>query len=268
MTATAETVKEPRLKLTDPLLREIAEYWNEHIHDLELAKHPIGTRGFFADLDEYRFDKLRYLPSLVNFNGYKGKKLLEVGCGVAIDLVRFARGGAQVTGMDLAGQSIDLAKKYFEHEGLQGDLRLGNGEELEFGDNSFDIVYAHGVIQYTSNAQKLVSELHRVVKPGGEVIMMVYNRNSWLNFMSEKFGISLEHEDAPVLKKYSQSEFTDLLKPFTQVRLVPERFPVKSRLQKGLKAIVFNQIFVPGFNVIPKSITRSTGWHLMAFATK
>ena len=124
------------------------------------------------------------------------------------------------------------------------------------------------MIQYTSDAQKIVNELHRVVKPGGEVIMMVYNRNSWLSFMSEKFGISLEHEDAPVLKRYSIGEFTELLKPFSQVRLLPERFPVKSRLQKGLKAAVFNQIFVPVFNLIPKSITRSTGWHLMAFATK
>ena len=102
MTATAEMVREPKLKFTDPLLKKIAEYWNEHIHDLELAEHPIGTKGFFADLEEYRFDKLRYLPNLVNFNGYKGKKLLEVGCGIAIDLVKFARGGASMSFMRTA----------------------------------------------------------------------------------------------------------------------------------------------------------------------
>lgn len=255
-------------QLREPVLEEIRRYWNDHIHDLELAKHPVGTRGFFHDLDEYRFDKLRYLPKVVNFNAYAGKKLLEVGCGVGIDLVRFARGGAEVTGVDLAEQSIDLAKKYFAHEGLTGDLLLGNGEELRFEDNRFDVVYAHGVIQYTANAQKMVNELYRVVKPGGEVIMMVYNRNSWLNFLSEKLGVALEHEDAPVLKKYTIAEFQQLLTKFSKITIIPERFPVRSKLQKGLKAKFFNWFFVPVFNLIPKKITRNTGWHIMAFAYK
>lgn len=268
MSQAAEAVRQPEFKLKDPLLEKIRIYWNEHIHDLELAKHPVGTKGFFEDLDEYRFDKLRYLPKVVDFNGYKDKEILEVGCGVGIDLVRFAAGGARVTGIDLAEQSVNLAQKNFAHHGLQGDLRLGNGEELTFADDSFDVVYAHGVIQYTANAQKLVDELYRVVKPGGEVIMMVYNRHSWLNFLSETLGVGLEHQDAPVLKKYTIKEFKQLLGKFSEVKIIPERFPVKSRLQKGMKAVFFNQFFVPAFNLVPKAVTRKTGWHIMAFAYK
>ena len=98
--------------------------------------------------------------------------------------------------------------------------------------------------------------------------MMVYNRISWLNFLSQTLGVGLEHEDAPVLNKYSIKEFKALLNKFDSVEIVPERFPVKSRLQKGLKAIFFNAFFVPVFNLIPKSITRKTGWHIMAFARK
>jgi len=268
MSTTATTEKSQTMKLSDPLLEKIRVYWNEHIHDLELAKHRVGTKGFFADLSEYRFDKLRYLPKVVDFNAYKDKTVLEVGCGVGIDLVRFAAGGAVVTGVDLAEQSIGLAKNNFAHLGLEGRLLLGNGEDLEFEDNSFDMVYAHGVLQYTANAQKMVDELYRVVKPGGEVIMMVYNRHSWLNFLSQTLGVGLEHEDAPVLKKYTIKEFTQLLTKFSEVKIVPERFPVKSRLQKGVKAIFFNSFFVPVFNLIPKAITRNTGWHIMAFAYK
>ena len=134
--------------------------------------------------------------------------------------------------------------------------------------NSFDVVYAHGVIQYTANAQKMVDELRRVVKPDGVVIMMVYNRISWLNFLSQTLGVGLEHEDAPVLKKYSIPEFESLLSGFKRVEIIPERFPVRSRLQTGAKAAFFNYFFVPAFNVIPKSITRKTGWHIMAFAYK
>ncbi len=268
MSAVIETVKTSKPDVDDALLREISAYWNEHIHDLELAKHEIGSKGFFDDLAEYRFDKLKYLADVVDFSGYKEKKILEVGCGIGIDLIRFARGGARVTGVDLARQSFDLAKQYFAHHDIPGDFRLGDGEALEFADNSFDMVYAHGVIQYTANAQKMVDELYRVVKPGGEVIMMVYNRHSWLNFLSKVLGVGLEHEDAPVLKKYTIQEFQDLLTKFSKLRIVPERFPVKSRLQKGLKAAFFNLFFVPLFNMIPKSITRKTGWHIMAFARK
>ncbi|NUM64628.1 class I SAM-dependent methyltransferase [candidate division KSB1 bacterium] len=185
------------------LLQAIAAYWNAHIHDLAVAKHPPGTAGFFRDLDEYRFDKLRYLPEVVNFNGYRDRRILEVGCGLGIDLLRFAKGGALVTGVDLAQQSIDLARKNFQLNGAAGEFYVMDGEALEFENDSFDVVYAHGVLQYTAEAAAMVQELHRVLKPGGEAIMMVYNRLSWLNAMSKIMKVDLEHEDAPVLNKYS-----------------------------------------------------------------
>ncbi|MCG8605139.1 class I SAM-dependent methyltransferase [bacterium] len=259
---------EQEAKSENRLIGDIRNYWNTHIHDLEIARHPIGTPGFFADLDEYRFDKLRYLPKVVDFDGYTGKELLEVGCGVGIDLVRFARGGAIVTGVDLADKSIQLAQKNFKQNGLHADLLRANGEDLQFGDNCFDVVYAHGVIQYTANPQQMIAELFRVVKPGGEVIMMVYNRKSWLNFMSVTVGVPLEHQDAPVLRKFSISEFKHLLRRFPSVKIVPERFPVCSKLHKGIKGLLFNNFFVPLFNLIPRPITRNTGWHIMAFAQK
>ena len=58
--------------------------------------------------------------------------------------------------------------------------------------------------------------------------------------MSKVMKVALEHEDAPVLKKYSIAEFRALLKPFAETRIVPERFPVKSRLHKGWKGVAFN----------------------------
>jgi len=250
------------------LLERIRQYWNEHIHDLEIAKHPVGTLGFFDDLDEYRFDKLRYLPRLVDFNGYKGKKILEIGCGVGIDLVRFAAGGAIVTGVDLSETAIELARKNFELRNLQGNLLVMNGEDLQFPDASFDVVYVHGVLQYTADPYQMAREMHRVLKPGGEAIAMVYNRLSWLNALSKIMKVELEHEDAPVLKKYSIKEFKAILAPFPKVKIIPERFPVKSRLHRGWKGAAYNGIFVPAFKILPKPIVRPLGWHLMAFAYK
>ena len=265
---TQTSITPPTQNINDPLLLAIRDYWNSHIHDLEIATHPVGTLGFFDELDEYRFDKLRYLPNLVDFSKYRGQKLLEVGCGVGIDLVHFAREGTMVTGIDLAEVSIDLARKNFELRHLPGEFLVMNGEAMDFPDQSFDVVYAHGVLQYTAHAEKMVAEIHRVLRSGGEAIMMVYNRHSWLNAMSKIMNVGLEHEDAPVLNKYTISEFKGLLSPFGSFQIIPERFPVETRLHHGLKAILYNRIFVKGFHLLPKSWVRPLGWHLMAFAQK
>ena len=251
------------------MIDAIQRYWNERIHDLEMTEHPIGSKEFFDDLDDYRFDKLHYLPRVVDFGGFRGKTLLEVGCGIGTDLVRFAGGGALVTGVDLSTTAIELAKQNFALHGVTAqELRVSNGEALPFPDNSFDVVYGHGVVQYTANARRLIAECHRVLKPGGEAIFMVYNRVSWLNAMSKLMKVQLEHEDAPVLKKYSIGEFRQLLAPFKDVRIVPERFPVKSRLHRGWKGVMFNTVFVGTFNALPKGVVRPLGWHLMGFGRK
>jgi ubiquinone/menaquinone biosynthesis C-methylase UbiE len=261
-------VNRTEAKDNSSLIEEIRKYWNEHIHDLEIAKHPVGTKEFFDELEEYRFDKLRYLPLIVDFGSYKDRHILEVGCGVGIDLVRFAKNGAVVTGIDLAEQSINLAKKNFAIHGLKGDLRVMNGEDIEFADNSFDMVYAHGVLQYTADANKMIKEIYRVLRPRGEAIMMVYNKYSWLNLLSKLMKVELEHEDSPVLNKYSIWGFKKMLCMFSVVEIIPERFPVKTRLHHGIKAILYNNIFVQGFNMIPKSIVRPSGWHIIAKAIK
>ena len=251
------------------VIDEIQRYWTLRIHDLEMTDEPVGTLAFFDDLDDYRFDKLRYLPQLVDFGGFRGKQLIEIGCGIGTDLVRFARGGARVTGVDLAPTAIDLARKNLELHGVMAeDLRVANGEALPYPDASFDVVYGHGVVQYTADAPQLIRECHRVLRPGGTAIFMVYNRVSWLNALSKVMKVPLEHEDAPVLKKYSIGEFRALLQPFSATRIVAERFPVKSRLHRGWKGIAFNTLFVGTFNALPRALVRPLGWHLMAFCRK
>jgi SAM-dependent methyltransferase len=248
-----------------PTTADVRDYWNRHIHDLEITKHPVGSPGFFADLDQYHFEKLHHLLRLVPFAGYRGKRVLEVGCGAGTDLMRFARGGAIVTGVDISSSAIALARQNFEQQNLEADLREADGERLPFEAATFDLVYAHGVVQYTADDRRLVAEARRVLKPGGLAIFQVYNRRSWLNALSRIMKVGLEHEDAPVLKKYTWAEFADLLKGFRQVEIVAERFPVKSRLHGGWKGLAFNTVFVGTFNALPRPLVRKLGWHLLAF---
>jgi SAM-dependent methyltransferase len=139
---------------------------------------------------------------------------------------------------------------------------------MPFLDNRFDIVYAHGVVQYTARPERLVDECHRVLKPGGLAIFQVYNRISWLNALSKVMKVGLEHDDAPVLLKYSIREFEKLVATFREVRIVPERFPVTSRLHGGWKGAVYNGLFVGTFNALPRSLVQRYGWHLLAFCRK
>ena len=247
---------------------QVREYWERHIHDLDITQHPVGSRGFFDDLDQYHFEKLHHLLRLVDFDGYAGRSVLEVGCGAGVDLARFARGGATVTGVDLAASAIRLATANFEQQRLHGDFRVASGESLPFDDNAFDLVYAHGVVQYTANPRQLVEECRRVLKPGGEAIFQVYNRISWLNALSKLMKVGLEHDDAPVLLKFSIGEFRRLLAGFREVRIVPERFPVRSRLHGGWKGAIYNRAFVGTFNALPRPLVRRFGWHLLAFCRK
>jgi hypothetical protein len=107
-----------------------------------------------------------------------------------------------------------------------------------------------------------------VLKPGGEAIFQVYNRISWLHALSKLMKVPLEHEDAPVLRRYSAAEFRALLTDFQDVRIVAERFPVKSRLHGGWKGLLYNTFFVGTFNALPRSLVRRFGWHLLAFCRK
>ena len=212
---------------------EVREYWERHIHDLDITTHPVGSRGFFDDLDRYHFEKLHHLFRLVPFDGPRGRTVLEVGCGAGVDLARFAKGGAEVTGVDLAASAIALARANFEQQGLHGRFEVADGEQLPF-----------------------------------EAVFQVYNRVSWLNALSKLMNVGLEHDDAPVLLKFSIGEFRRLLSGFREVRIVPERFPVKSRLHGGWKGAVYNGLFVGTFNALPRSLVRRFGWHLLAFCRK
>jgi SAM-dependent methyltransferase len=247
---------------------QVRAYWNAHIHDVEVSRHAPGSLEFFADLDAYHFEKLHHLLRLIDFDAWRGRDVLDLGCGTGVEVVRFARGGARVVGVDIAERAVALTRQNLAQQGLAARLETADGEALPFAESAFDFVYAHGVMQYTGNDRQLVGEVHRVLRPGGMAMFQAYNRVSWLNLLSKVMKVPLEHEDAPVLRRYSIAELRSRFDAFASVRVVPERFPVTSRLHKGWKAAVYNGLFVGAFNALPRPWVRRFGWHLLAFCTK
>ena len=111
-------------------LDAVRHFWDNHVHDWKVAKSEAGTKEFFEEIEEYRFEKLNYLPEVVDFGGYAGQRILDLGCGVGNDLSRFAKGGANVVGVDLAPHSIELAENNFRQRGLDGEFQIVEQEVL------------------------------------------------------------------------------------------------------------------------------------------
>lgn len=249
-------------------LDAVRRFWNDNVHNWKIARHEVATKAFFEEIEAYRFEKLAYLPRLVDFKGFSGKSVLDVGCGVGNDLSRFARGGARVVGVDLSEHAIALAQANFSQRGLSGEFHVMNGEQLDLPDNSVDLVYCHTVLHFTPDPDRMVEEIRRVLKPGGLAIVMMVNRRSWLRLLHRIMHIEIDHLDAPVFHWYGAAKFRHLLAGFRDVRIVTERFPVRTKVHRGLKAILFNALFVDVFNAMPRSWVRWSGHHMMAFARK
>ena len=138
-----------------------------------------GTRAFYERVEEHRYAKEWHIPEAADFASSGGKKVLEIGCGLGTDGAQFARAGADYTGIDLTEAAVNLARRRFELFDLAGSFRTADAENLDFPDASFDLVYSHGVLHHTPDTARAVRELHRVLRPDGRAVVMLYHRNSY-----------------------------------------------------------------------------------------
>lgn len=155
----------------------VKNYWETRTPGIKHSQAEPGTKEFLDELEHKRYTRhYAYLLEEAEFGAHRGKKVLEIGCGMGIDLMQFAKGGAVVTGIDLTDKAIRNAKAHFGHRGLTGTFRTMNSEKLDFPDNTFDVVYSFGVLHHTLDTQKAINEVHRVLKPGGKSIIMLYHK--------------------------------------------------------------------------------------------
>ncbi len=294
---------------TDSELKErVRAFWQAHPCGTKFSDAEIGTREFFARIEAHRYAKEWHIPEAADFAGARGLRVLEIGCGLGTDGVRFAKAGADYTGVDLTDAAIELARKRFELSGLRGELRVSDAENLDFADESFDLVYSHGVLHHTPDIARAVSEIHRVLKPGGRAIVMLYHRDSYnyrvgicilrragARLLKSESGLKLVHlmtgepidslrEHARIVKAstngyLSSDEFlsqsTDGAgNPLARVysrREARELF--KDFREVKLRAYFLNKRFVPVIGgLLPRTIESALatrwGWHLWIYATK
>lgn len=160
---------------------EERDFWSDYQPGFRFADAPVGTVEFFEQVSAYRDSIEPHIPEIVDFPRWSGAAVLEAGCGIGTDGVRFARAGADYTGLDFSPTALSLASHRFDLEGLPGRFVSGSVTQLPWRDGTFDLVFSHGVIHHVDDTAGAIREFSRVLKPGGTALIMVYHRRS-LNY--------------------------------------------------------------------------------------
>src|ERR1051326_3054616 len=161
------------------LKQRVRTFWQAHPCGSKFSDAEVGTREFFDRVEAHRYAKEWHIPKAAGFAASRGLKVLEIGCGLGTDGAQFVRAGANYTGVDLTEAAIYLARKRLAQSGLPAELLVADAECLDFADETFDLVYSHGVLHHTPDIQGAVNEIYRVLKPGGRAIVMLYHRDSY-----------------------------------------------------------------------------------------
>ncbi len=140
---------------------------------------------FFREIDRRFFsDASRYLPfsqqpfdRLIPFVLLPELDVLEIGVGNGSHAQLIAARAKSYTGIDLTEYATRNTQRRFEVFGLEGSIRRMDAEQMEFADASFDFIWTWGVIHHSANTKQILSEMHRVLRPGGKAIVMVYHRS-------------------------------------------------------------------------------------------
>lgn len=150
-----------------PTIQDVKSYWEANpLFSHELVH--IGSPAFFHRIDEIkRRDVERFAFGYWSFDQFSGKQLLDIGCGPGWLTVQYARGGANVTAIDLTDKAVKLTRAHLKHYRLDAQVQRANAENLPFADHSFDVVVSSGVLHHTPDTQKAFREAFRVLKPGG-----------------------------------------------------------------------------------------------------
>jgi ubiquinone/menaquinone biosynthesis C-methylase UbiE len=160
-------------------VEKVKTFWGVEACGTHFVEAEKATPEFYEKYSRFRYQTEWHIPEIIPFSKAKGLSVLEIGCGNGADGIQFAKNGASYTGVDLTETAVEATRRHFEILGLKGTFQTENAEKLSFADQSFDWVYSHGVLHHTSNPAKAIDEVHRVLKPGGRALIMLYHKNSF-----------------------------------------------------------------------------------------
>ena len=247
----------------DTTVETVKEFWESHVNNEYYTNEQRASDAYFRDIEDRRYRAHYNLRELfASLAGSKGR-LLEIGCGIGVDSIQLAKCGFDVTAVDLTESALAVAKEFAAHRDVTVDFRLGNAERLDFSDGEFDVVYSFGVLHHTPDIEKAVSEVRRVLRPGGTAYVMLYHKYSLVNLVHRVFRLPYESprdrdDHCPVVYTFSKRSARELFGEFSDVSIHA--------------AYPFTYGFGPLTMKTPiwllRPLGRAMGWHLMITAVR
>jgi len=262
----------------DRTVSAVYDYWNSHtlgmqyVTDSSLA---VGSPEFYEHIrpwmNPYKFpwimDRIDREASLL-----QGKHLLEIGCGMGYDSLEFLKRGVRVTATDLTDNAARMTRRHFELEQVEAEgVCTANGLGLPFADNTFDAVWANGVLHATGDTHRAIQEARRVLKVGGRAIIShFYRKPSWMYMLHHagRENIEYKEEDPPVNEFYTEAEILAMFDGYEIVEAVQDHYRALPVRRDGLKAALYKYGFKPVYNMIPESTAKQLAYKLSLTAIK
>ncbi|HET7843049.1 MAG TPA: class I SAM-dependent methyltransferase [Xanthomonadales bacterium] len=249
---------------TPGLTRKIADFWTRNVNAERLfgrsvSAHPRGSDGYFADLEAQRYRTHRHLPPWIA-SMTPGRSVLEVGSGIGLDSWRMASSGLEVTAIDLTTVGAATAAARFARNGRPARFAAADAGSLPFPDASFDYVYSFGVLHHAADTARCIDEVRRVLRPGGEALIMLYHRRSLNELVHRIMRVPFEEKDelCPVVRRYTRDEVRELFRDYASVDVHADYL-----FGEGYGALYR---WFPDFLYRP--LSRWIGWHLMIRAVR
>lgn len=164
--------------------KSIEAFWHQNPVGSNFIQYE-ADKKFYQSYDGFRYRTEGHILSELDQIDFAGKRVLEIGLGQGADSMQIIKRGAIYYGIDLTEESIKRLKERFRlFEQPYKEVVKANAQHIPYEDNFFDVVYSHGVIHHSPEIEKIVSEIYRVLKPGGKVVVMLYHRNSFNYYVS------------------------------------------------------------------------------------